>query len=236
MPTSKKRRAKKYRPRPVVPGPLICAAAVDNTVMPDAVRSELVLSAERSLSAIFLGTYERKHYVRIFKILTNLYVLAKVFEECETLRLQALVAILSLVTMDEYQQAEAGRDSYFSDKPISFSRQEYLALFDVVDTAVRTFIAMADKCEMPLLIQSEAAALRWRLRPNDYLIAVVTPELGEHDPLGLKGAAWIHGEIRPGYLDLIDGVRLAWRMPLTNTFAVIDKPTVIAYIPEKKHA
>lgn len=234
MPASKKRKgAKKHRPIQAEP-PTLLYRVVDSEVTQEEL-NEFQKLALISLERIRMGTYDVHCYRDINFVLKNLYVLALVFNEKEDLRLLAMMSLLSLRVIYARQRDLAGFESH-GDGVRSLQHNEYLALCNVMRAAVDTYHEMASNCSREELLRARNATRKFDLVPRSEKVpdlVVITPNPGPHDPYGRRGAAWIHGEVRIGYLDKLND-KLIWRMPLTESFAVIDKPTVAMILPEDK--
>lgn len=236
MPVSRKRKgAKKHRPIRVAPGSLLFRVT-DPEVTESEIRYLHAVALE-NLERVRIGSYDPTDYANVQVVLKNLYVLSLVFNECTDLRLLAMMSMLSLSVMFDRQTDLA--DIKVCKAPIrAITHKQYLYLCSILRTSIDTYFEMVRKCDRETLVRSQQFARNTNMavkKEVNVSYALIDQDMDEEEIMKKPGAAWVHGEVRVGHLDKLDDGRLIWRMPLTNSFAVVDGP-MLALIPNgEKH-
>lgn len=196
---------KAYRPKPVRTPSIL----YDVTVPPITPEEIALLQsvAEESLARIQLGSKNEDDFRCVFSALDHAYVLSVVFHERYELQLLALLAKGALLAV-------------VVDHPDA--REHLTLLTRPAQTCLDSFFDAQKTCERSLLVKSHRYAMEhpgicrvdpealWYIDPTDGACDTTRPLFG------VRGAVFLDGYVRTGYLEETEDGNMRWISPLED--------------------
>lgn len=219
MAKPKKKRSKKYHPKPCRINATIAGRLIGEK---DPLEFEILKEfAEESLDRIQLGSENGDDYANAYCLVRNLWVLATQFEEKADLQLLCIMAKAALC--------------FLIDHPKFTPRAPVCA---PVQHAFDAYFELARQFDRAALIASQRVAsdqyktlIRARKDSFCFLNPSAPPNDVVHGVCKVRSIAYIRGECVTGYLEIING-RYVWRNPLNGSSLVLEEPTLIFLVYE----
>lgn len=224
---TKRRRTKKYRPREVSPSPIVAEVTLGEITEEEI--QTLHECATRAVDLLQLGTHEIKAFADVEITLRNLWIYAQRFEEEDDIRMLVVMARGAMLFI--YYNT-IGRETWFgktTSKHTELTPEALKVCCQPIQACVDLYFDLARQAERRAeLVACQAAAKKLRIGFDAHVYLTDGTEYAD-SMLNRRGVAYVHGRCASGFFKKDSLGRLVWRMPLTDSQAVIDKAT-LAYL------